>query len=144
MKIEDIFEMWGEDAIVDPTDLSAESVKVPKLHHKYYQIHSREYMLLKKKQEEFKVLYRDKYEYYRGQLDYETMKSRGWEPFELKVMKGDVGIYMEADTDIINANLSIALQQEKVDVLKAIIKDLSQRSYHINNAIDFQKFQMGA
>ncbi len=144
MQIDEIYDLWSDDVYLDPTELSTHSLDIPKLHNKYYRILSNENLLLKKHQERYKVLYRDKYEYYRGQLDYDTLKERGWEPFELKIMKTDIPIYLDADKDLINANLQIALYQEKIEVLKAIIKDLSQRSFNIKNAIEFMKLQAGA
>lgn len=144
MNIEEIYDLWSQDVTLDPTELSTHSLDIPKLHNKYYRILTNENMRLKKYQESYKVLYRDKYEYYRGQLDYDTMKERGWQPFELKIMKTDVPMYMDADSDLIKENLKIALQQEKIDVLKAILKDLSQRSFYIKNTIDYMKLQAGA
>jgi len=144
MTLEEIFDLWSEDVNIDPTELTTYSLSIPKLHNKYYRILSGENILLKKYQERYKILYRDKYEYFRGSLSRETLKDRGWEPFELKILKTDVGMYLDADIDLINENLRIANQLEKVDVLKAIIKDLSQRSFYIKNAIEDQKFKSGA
>ena len=48
MKIEDIFELWQTDTNIDRTELGDEALKIPKLHHKYFQIYSAEKLLLKK------------------------------------------------------------------------------------------------
>jgi hypothetical protein len=47
MKIEDILELWKEDANVDRTELGDEALKIPKLHHKYYQIYISEKLTLR-------------------------------------------------------------------------------------------------
>ena len=38
MKLEDIYELWGEDSKIDQEHLGDEAIKVPQLHHKYYNI----------------------------------------------------------------------------------------------------------
>jgi hypothetical protein len=39
MKIEEILDNWKEDSKIDRTELGDEALKIPKLHHKYYQIY---------------------------------------------------------------------------------------------------------
>jgi len=74
----------------------------------------------------------------------EELKEHGWQPFQLNVLKSDVPMHIEADQDIINLNLKIAMQQEKVDVLESIIKSIKDRGFQIKNAIEFEKFKVGA
>ena len=62
MKLEEIFEMWAGDSDVDRTELGKESLKIAKLHYKYYRIFSNERLLLKKMETEHKQLYKDKYD----------------------------------------------------------------------------------
>ena len=64
MKIEDIFELWQTDTNIDRTELGDEALKIPKLHHKYFQIYTTEKMLLRKYESELKQLKLDKYEFY--------------------------------------------------------------------------------
>jgi hypothetical protein len=60
------------------------------------------------------------------------------------VLKGDIPMYLDADDDIINITLKVGLQQEKIELLESIIKLVMNRNYIIRNAIDWQKFTMGA
>jgi hypothetical protein len=39
MKFEDVFASWEKDSVIDRTELADESLKIPKLHHKYYSIY---------------------------------------------------------------------------------------------------------
>ncbi|NDG32076.1 hypothetical protein EB118_18620, partial [bacterium] len=87
MKLEDIQLLWDKDSKINPTDLAAESLRVPDLHNKYYKIYTNERLLLSKWELEFKKLYKEKYEYYMGIMDEGELRVNGWEPFALKVLK---------------------------------------------------------
>ena len=144
MTLDDIMEEWKKDCNLDRTELGEESLKIPKLHHKYYQMFSRERLLLKKYESEMKRLKLDKYEFYTmGPSD--ESRSKGWTiPARGMILKSDVSMYMEADPDIIETNLKISYQQEKTEVLESIIKSFVGRGFNIKAAIEFEKFKMGA
>ena len=144
MKLEDLHDMWGEDCDIDRTELGEESLKLPKLHSKYLRIYSEERLLLKQMEEYRKEYVKLKYDYYRGILPEEDLKENGWLPFQLNVIKSEVPMYIESDKDVIKMNLRLAKQQEKVDVLDSIIKSIKDRGFQIKNAIEYEKFKVGA
>jgi hypothetical protein len=144
MKLEDIFTLWKQDTQIDRSELGLESLKIPQLHEKYFSILSTERMILKKLEKEFKQLYRAKIEYYSGTISEEELAEWGWQPFTLKVIKSDISIYTSADKDLSAAELKIDLQNEKVQLLESIIKSITNRGFAIKNAIDWEKFKMGA
>lgn len=144
MKIEEVFEHWEQDSKIDKTELGDAALDIPKLHHKYFQILVNEKMQLRKLEAEFKRLKLDKYEFF-TQGPNEDTKDKGWKlPPKGMILKGDIPMYMEADEDIINISLKIGLQQEKVELLDSIVKTIINRNFVIRNAIDWQKFTMGA
>jgi len=59
------------------------------------------------------------------------------------ILKADLPMYMEADKDIIELNLRIGYQLEKIELLENIIKTISNRGFQIKNAIDWNKFIQG-
>jgi hypothetical protein len=143
MKIEDIMSEWNQDAQIDSTEIGNETLKIPKLHSKYINILVSERLLLKKLETELKVLKKDKYEMFTMGATKEH-KDLGWElPPKGIVLKQDVPIYMESDTQIINLSLRIGMQQEKVDLLESIIKSIHNRGYQLKTALDFLRFTMG-
>jgi len=144
MKFEDIQALWDQDSKINPVDLATESLRVPELHNKYYKIYTQERLLLNKWELELKVVYKEKYEYYMGIMDEEDLKTNGWEPFALKVLKADLPIYLESDLDMVNATKKIVLQKEKINFLESIIKNLNNRGFLIKNAIDWNKFTNGS
>lgn len=143
VSLEEIQRLWGEDSKIDHTNLAEESLKIPQIHHKYYKIFHIEKLILQKKIKDLAVLKKIKNEYYTGKLDKQTLDENQWEQFELKVIKTDVPIYMEADKQIQKQELQIAAQQYKVDYLKEIINSLNNRNFLIKNAIEFIKFSQG-
>ena len=143
MKFEDIFEEWKNDSEIDRTELANESLKIPKLHHKYYMMLVAEKTLLKKLEADMKQLKLSKYEFY-SQGHTEETRALGWAlPARGMILKADIPMYMEADKNIVDLSLRIGMQQEKVEFLESIIKSFQTRGYIIKNAIDFMKFTMG-
>ena len=73
----------------------------------------------------------------------EQLKELGWKPFELRILKQDVELYIESDTEIIQKKDRVFVQEEKVNYLESIIKMISNRQYHIRDAITWRKFING-
>lgn len=144
MKLEEIQNLWDVDSQIDRTELGDESLRIVKLHAKYFKIFSQERLLLRKMESDLKELYRDKYEWYNGNSSQELLKERGWEPNPLKILRTDVAMYIGADQDMRNASLRVEMQNEKVLFLESIIKSLSTLGYNIKNAIEWSRFQNGA
>lgn len=144
MKLDEIQSMWVNDSQIDRTELGEESLRIPQLHSKYYNLFSAERMTLRKLEQEYKELYRTKFEYYNGTISEEDLKEHGWEPFQLRILKSDTNIYLQSDRDLSRTELRIELQKEKVEFLESIIKNLPARGYQINAAIAWEKFKVGA
>lgn len=144
MNIDEIMSEWKTDSEIDVTELADESIKIAKLHQKYYEYLIKEKLLFKKNESVLKLLRLEKYEFYTQGHNEETLK-KGWElPSKGMVIKSEIPIYLEGDKDIINLNLKISYQQEKIDLLQSIIKSLNNRGYNIKSAIDWIKFTSGA
>lgn len=132
-------EEWAKDAQIDKTELGDESLNIPKLHHKYYTILVRAKLDLKKLDSEMKKLRLDKYEYYTQGASEEHL-ARGWKPLRKMIIKSETPIYMDGDEDIINLNLKIGYQHEKIEFLMDILKCIHNRNFQLKNALDWQKF----
>lgn len=141
--IEQIKELWKTDAKINIDDLANESAKIPQLHSKYYNLFVDEKIKLRTIQGEYKLLRRLKYEYYLGKLSPEQINKLGWDPFEIKILKQDADIYLDSDIDLISEILKIGIQQERVDFLESIIKNINGRGFHIKSAIDFIRWSGG-
>jgi hypothetical protein len=143
MKLIEIQTMWEQDCQIDRVELGEESLKIAQLHSKYFKLFSEERLHLKKLELDNKILRKNKFEYYNGIMSQEDLKIRGWEPFNLRVLKSDLNIYLEGDVDVHNAELKYEYQKEKINFLENIIKALNNRNFQIKNAIDWAKFMNG-
>lgn len=143
MTYDEILTLWEKDSAINKSDVGGESLNIPLLHSKYLKIYVYENSILKRLKSEYKKLYKVKWEYYHGNLDIQELRKRGWEQFQLKILKQDIGIYLDGDDELAGAALEIELQQEKVTTLNEIIKSISTRNFVIKNYIDWQKFENG-
>lgn len=143
VKIHDIQASWKQDSVIDRTELGDESLRIPLLHSKYFEIFSEERLKLKQMTAEFKKMVRLKHEYFTGTISEEELKQHEWQPYQLKILRADLSMYMDSDPDLQQIALRINLQEEKVDFLESIIKSLTNRGFQIKAAIDWAKFQMG-
>lgn len=143
MRLDEIQSLWEQDAQIDRTELGDESLRIVKLHSKYYKMFSYERITLRKMEADFKELYRDKYEWFNGTASQETLAHHDWKPNPLKILRTDISMYIEADEQIRGATLKIEMQREKVEFLESIIKTLVSMGYNIKNAIEWARFQNG-
>lgn len=144
MKINDIFSLWDVDSKIDRQELGEEAIKISILHSKYYKIYVNEKLALKKYEIELKQLKLEKFEFYTQGPTKEQIE-KGWKlPTIGRIVRGDVDRYLEADPDIVQYTLKIAVQNEKIDLLESIIRTLRDRNFNIRAAIDWAKFQSGA
>ncbi len=143
MHLDEIFENWSEDSKISKTDLDDESLKIPLLHSKYLKIYTSERMALMRLESEYKNLYKLKNEYFSGSLDMDTIKENGWEPNPKLILKSDLNMHIEADSEIQRLSLKIGLQREKVSTLDSILKTVGNRGFQISNAINYMKLMNG-
>ena len=144
MDIETLYKEWAKDGEIDQSNISKSTTDIPKLHNKYFRWYVEEGLKLKKLKAEYKVLYKLKGEWYRGELDDEELREHGWKPQPLKILRADVPSYLEADADIIKLSLKIGLQEEIVAYLESIIKHISNRNFLLKTIVDWEKFRTGA
>lgn len=146
MQLEEIHEMWQKDSVIDDTQLDIASVDAAKLHGKYLSMHSVAKLSLKKAELSHKTLLKNKFLYYNGKLSQKEIDDLGWayDPFNgLKILKGDMTYYYEADTDIQKSESKIAYHKEVVSVLEEILTSLKWRNQSIRNIIDWKRFTSG-
>ena len=143
MKFEEIQYQWTLDCVMDETELSKESIKIPQLHNKYLIFYSNEKLRFKEIKFLFAGLIKRKRDYYSGRMTAEELEAADWEPFQLKLLKADVQEYIDADDNVIESKKLLALQEEKVNYLESIVKSLTTRGYLIKNAIDWKRFTEG-
>ena len=130
-----------KDLKVDDEHLDTESLKNQEIKAKYLDHKSRYELLLYRAKGDYKRLYREKWEYYGGKADAKIYASK---PFDLKVLKTDLAVYITSDEEVINAENKIGYLETVVDYIKGVIKSVDNRGWDIKNAIEWKKFEAGA
>ena len=143
MQLDELFELWKKDSEIDRTELGEASTNIPKLHYRYYKLFAQERLKLRKLEAEYKALYKDKWEYFQGNMSEEDLEANGWEPNPLRILKSDLNTYIDSDTDIIKQTSKMDYQKEKISFLENIIRSINNRGFQIKNAIDWEKFKVG-
>ena len=70
--LESIQEMWKKDTHINMDNLHDESIKVPSLHAKYFEIYNTVILLKKKAEQTRKNVRHERYEYFTGKADPEV------------------------------------------------------------------------
>ena len=141
MNLEQIQEMWERDSQIDPDNLHDESLKIPQLHSKYYTLYNTITLLREKARETYNRVRLERYNYYTGKAPAEVYAE---EPFPYKVRdKEALQRYLDADEKLNKVDLKIRYYDVQLKFLEEIIKNVSNRTYQIRNAIEWNKFQAG-
>ena len=128
------------DLKVDNEHLDTESLKNQEIKAKYLDHKSRYELLLFKAKGDYKRLYREKWEYDGGKSDAKIYATK---PFDLKVLKTDLSVYISSDEEIIDAENKVGYLETVVDYIKGVIKSVDNRGWDIKNAIEWKKFEAG-
>ena len=141
MNLEQIQEMWERDSQIDPDNLHDETLKIPQLHAKYYTLYNTITLLKEKARETYNRVRLERYNYYTGKAPAEVYEE---EPFPYKVRdKGAIQRHMDADEKLNRVDMKIRYYDTELKFLEEIIKTVSNRTFQIKNAIDWQRFQAG-
>lgn len=140
ISLDDLRRQIESDSNVDITRLDEESVRIPQLHSKYYQMMMEEAKTLRGMEMQLAMLRLRRQDYYLGRLDDAAYKE---EPLYRKVIKSELEPYLEADEKLNRACLKVAEQKDKVKMMEEFIRNINQRSFNIRNAIEFLKFKNG-
>ena len=141
MDLDKIQEMWQKDSVIDPDNLHDESLKIPQLHSKYYTVYNTISLLRERARESYNKIRLERHNYYTGKAPAEVYVE---EPFPYKIREKDaLQRHMDADPRLNAADLKIKYYDVELKFLEEVIKTISNRTFQIKNAIEWQKFQAG-
>ena len=140
MTLDELKIMVAEDLRVNDERLDTESLKNQELYTKYLDHKSRFELLLYKAKGDYKILFKDKWEYYGGKADAKVYATK---PFDLKVLKTDLSIYIESDEDIIQIEHKIVYLETVIKYIDGVLKSIQSRGWDIKNAIAFRQWEHG-
>ena len=136
-----IQKMWEEDSKIDLDNLHTESINIPKLHAKYFEIYNNIVLLKKKAEQQRKNTRHERYEYFSGKADPEVYVKN---PFPKKIRDKDtMQKYLDSDESLSSVSLKIDYYDTILNYIESILKVIQNRTYQIKNAVEFMKFQAG-
>jgi hypothetical protein len=137
-----IQEMWEKDSKIDIDNLHTESINIPVLHAKYYDIYNNLMLLRKKAEQQKKNIRHERYEFYSGKADPDVYIET---PFPKKIRDKDtLQKYLDADEKLSGVSLKIDYYEVMLKYIEEILKQIRNRTYQIKNSIDFLRFTSGA
>tara|TARA_B100001750_G_scaffold24442_1_gene16266 strand:- start:5870 stop:6298 length:429 start_codon:yes stop_codon:yes gene_type:complete len=141
MKIDEIKHQIEIDKKIDHTQLDTESLKIPEQAVKYQQMAHDAALRLRFLEKEYNVAKYNRWMYYMGKADPDVYDK---EPFDHKVLKSDVNIFLESDSVLNEIQDRIIAQTEKLKLIVEAGKVMQNKSFNIKNALEHQKFMGGA
>ena len=141
MNLDELQQQAEKDLKIDDTELDIESLNTPIIHAKYLKHYSTYSLMLTKAQSEYSQLYKKKWVFYTGKADPEEYKETN---FELKVLRQDVGTFIEADEEIIKQTQKVSYLKTVCNYLENTLKQVNNRGFQIKNAIDWKRFTEGS
>ena len=143
MELDEIIREWAEDAKIDPLQPGLASIRTASIHAKWLGYLSEERRKLKRMRlalTQHKNVLRS---YYKGEMDKDQLANLKREPFRKKLLKADVDQEVDADPDVINTQVKIIDQDEKVEALQEIMKQLTARQFQISKFIKWRALAGG-
>ena len=139
--LESLQEMWVKDATIDRDNLHDESLNIPSLHAKYFELYNTVFLLRKKAEQQRKNIRHERYEYFSGKADPEVYQDN---PFPKKIRDKDtMQKYMDADEKLSTSSLKIDYYDTMLVYLESILRVIQNRTFQIKNAIEFMRFNSG-
>ena len=141
MKLEELQREAKQDLnITDQERLDQESYKNQNIKSKWLDHRTKYDQLLIIAKADHQRMYREKWEYYGGKADAKVYVTK---PFDLKVLKSDLSVYIESDDEIIQCEHKVAYLETVVKYIDGVLKSINSRGWDIKNAIDWRKFEAG-
>ena len=140
MDLETLQKQVDVDLKIDDTELDLESIRTPQLHNKYLKLFTKYSLQLKKAKDDYDCLYKEKWEYYTGKASPDTYREK---PFDIKVLKSDVYIYLNADEELQKLGQRIEYLKIVVVYLERVLREINNRNWNIRNTIEWKKFLHG-
>ncbi len=141
LSLEMIQDMWEKDAKINNDELDSESLKIPQLHATYYELYNTILLMRKREEQTHCNVLLDRRKYYTGKATASVYEA---EPFPYKVRdKDDLKLYLEADEKLRKTKLKIEYYDTMLKYIEEILRQISNRTYQIKNAIEWRRFNAG-
>ena len=141
MDLEKLQELADKDLKINETELDLESLRLPQLHNKYMKHLTKFKLLLSKAEAELATTKKELWEYYTGKADASVYAEK---PFNFKLLRQDVAQYIQSNEEYIKAKQKVDYLNTTIDFLDRTIRQITNKTFTIKNAIEWRKFTSGA
>ena len=121
-------------------NIDQESFYNQEIKAKWLDYKSRFELLLARSKGDYQVMYREKWEYYGGKSDAKVYVAK---PFDLRVLKTDLQMYINSDEEILALQGKISYYESIIKYIDGVIKSIDNRGWDIRNATEWKKFEAG-
>lgn len=139
--LEELFEETESDLKLLEDDLVRESLRTPYLYDKYLKEYTLSTLELKRLENDYRELFKDKTDYYLGKSPKEVYDEK---PFDRVVIKSELPIYLDADTELRILDEMREYAGAKKEFLNRTLTGITNRQWNIKNAIEWNKFLNGS
>lgn len=144
MTLDEIQEMWENDAEIDDNHLGEASTASAKLHSKYLKLLIDAKLKLAKVKNDYNQQRQNRFRYYRGEMSREELKDNNWNQYQgLKPLKNEMDEILKGDTELSKIELRIEYLNTMVYALESIMQSIKGRDWAIKNGITWKQFLAG-
>ena len=94
---------------------------------------------------DFNVLKKTKFRYYRGELSRDELSVLNWEQWQgVKPMKNEMDQFLDGDTDLNNMKVKIEYLQTMNYLLESILSQIKARDWQLKTVLEHKKFLAGS
>ena len=141
MTLEELQKEAREDLVIlDQERLDQESYKNQNIKPKWLEYRTKYDQLLIMSRANHQKMYREKWEYNGGKADAKVYVAK---PFDLRVLKTDLQMYINSDEEILALQGKISYYESIIKYIDGIIKSIDNRGWDIRNATEWKKFEAG-
>ena len=141
MNLDELKKQAKEDlAITEHENMDQESYKNQLIKPKWLEYKTNYEQLLIMRKTDHQKMWREKWEYYGGKADAKVYAAK---PFDIKVLKNDLQMYIQSDDEILELQNKISYYESIIKYIEGIIKSIDNRQWDIRNSQDWKKFDAG-
>ena len=141
MNLDELKKQAKEDlAITEHENMDQESYKNQLIKPKWLEYKTNYEQLLIMRKTDHQKMWREKWEYYGGKADAKVYAAK---PFDIKVLKNDLQMYIQSDDEILELQNKISYYESIIKYIEGIIKSIDNRLWDIRNSQDWKKFEAG-
>lgn len=144
MQLNELMQQWENDCKIDDDHLGEASTFTPNLHSKYINILVAMKLKRSKYDAEFKILRKNKFRYYRGELARGELEMLGWEQWQgVKPLKNEMDEFLEGDSELVAMKSKVDYLNITIEFLESVLTAIKARDWQIKNGVEWKKFLTG-